>query len=231
MVDVKNLTLKIGNKEILRNTNFHAEKGQGIYVLGKNGTGKSTFFKLLNKEIKCDKGEININGSIAYLKQKTVLLRNMTVNENYSSFKYLYDSNTTKEEDERTFKNLDIDRIKNTVVEKLSGGELQRMYLSTIYLRNKDIYLLDETDSALDSEGRSMFFNIIDNIKKQGKTVIWISHHIKESLKGADMIYIFHDMKCYPIKKDEITEEMLNYAEEALLNTIIEGLGVNDKIS
>lgn len=222
MVNILNLKLKLEDKQILNGICMRARKGDIIYIVGKNGCGKSTFFKALMGEYKNLEGSIDFDGKVAYQSQKPVLLKNMTVNENYENFRVLFKNKETEEHHNMIFKLLSLNSLKKSVIEKLSGGEIQRLALAVTLLRNRDIYLIDEADSALDPQGRGIFKDVIKYLKEQNKVVIFISHHLKESFDVANKCFVFNDGISFEVAKNNIKSEILNYDEESLLNYLIE---------
>lgn len=231
MLSAANVSINFDGKHILENANFHIKKGELIYLLGKNGSGKSTLFKMITNEYDFYSGKINVNGKLGYQRQKSVLLRNMTVNENIQSFDILLGSDLSNEKKDEIIKFFELDTVKNVSVDKISGGQQQRLSLAITMMRNKDIYLIDEADSAMDPVGRSIFFKCLKRLKNEGKTVIWISHHIKESLDTADKCYLLSNRKILELEKASIDPSILNYREEEIVNYIEKELEIGDKVN
>ena len=162
ILQAKELVVKYEESKILNGMNIEAQKGELIYLVGENGCGKSTLFKTLTGRIEVEEGEIKIGGEIVYHEQKNILLKNMTVKENVESFNILFKNNMSKEKQNDLFEMFNLKDYLAKSVEKLSGGQKQRVSLIITLMRNKDIYLIDEADSAMDAKGRAIFFNMLN---------------------------------------------------------------------
>jgi len=224
MILIKNLYLDFKdknhtNKIIFNDMNLSIEKNDLVYIMGKNGCGKSTLFNVMTNDISIDKGKVSTNGKIVYQRQFCTLFENMTVKENIESFRIFFKNNKL-EFIEKLIEMLEIKNIERSVVEKLSGGEKQKLVLLITLLREGDIYIFDEADSALDPSNRYVYSKVIDYLKKHDKTIIFSSHHIKESISNATRLLLIHNKKVYEIKKECIENEILNYTEHEFIEYI-----------
>lgn len=193
---------------------FTIFKGQKIAIVGESGSGKSTIGKLLAGFYQANSGNIemdekNINNisldslrkNIGYVTQETFLLSD-TIKNNL-----LYGSNKEYTEADMisACKKAEIlDFILNlpekfdTVIEKngsnLSGGQAQRLSLARVFLKNPQIYILDESTSALDNYTENAIMKNINALKKKGKTIIIITHKLP-IIRDSDNIYLLNDKK------------------------------------
>lgn len=194
-IEMNNISLKLGDKEISFNQDFIFEKGKKYAIVGKSGCGKSTLLKVLTGEISNYNGDVIVDkttkekdttlfNSISYYNQQTYLF-NDTI-ENNITF------NRESDEIDELLTLLELsDFTKDTLIEEngknLSGGQKQRLGLARTLYSNNNIIILDEATNALDKETRLKIENYILNLNK---TVIMISHHLDESNeKLFDKIY------------------------------------------
>lgn len=186
-----------GINNILENVSFNINKGEYIFVKGNSGTGKSSIFKLITKQLNCEENMIKINNmDINNITRKDITNNICLVSQNEYIFTDTILNNITLFEE---VKNEEIDKvIKITGIDKIlkkrnikldfvleenghniSGGERQRIILARSLLKNKQILILDETMNELDINSEK---NIIKNIKKEYDiTLVLISHRDNNS--------------------------------------------------
>lgn len=194
-IDFSNVNYKINNKKIINNFNLMINKGDYVLVSGESGIGKSSIFKLLNKDYVIDDKSIFINNidinkikedslksNICYVSQDEYIY-NDTIKNNILMFKNINNKDLNK-----VLKVTMIDKfLKNKKINlnymleenghNLSGGERQKILLARTLVRNIDYIVLDETTSEIDIESER---KIIENIKTEytNKTLILISHRL-----------------------------------------------------
>lgn len=174
------------------------DEGKVTVIVGPSGSGKSTLLKMLNKMQNPTSGEIYYKGedikNIDPIKLRRdlpmlgqdVIRYHKTVRDNLLiglkfQNKNLVDDKILKE----VLKKVRLDTGLDTNIEKLSGGETQRVAIARLILLDKDVYLLDEPTSALDSETEDIVIgNFIENFK--GKTIVYVTHSEKFAKKYAD---------------------------------------------
>ncbi|RKD91705.1 ABC transporter ATP-binding protein [Mangrovibacterium diazotrophicum] len=189
MIRFKNVSLTLGNKQLLEQFNLNIAKGDKVVISAPSGAGKSTLLKLLLGFFEPDEGRILFNqkelrpenmrlirSQIGYLSQD-IDLPNGKVEEVFDEiFHYAVNRNINYSRDMLIEKirevNLKEDILaKNTI--DISGGERQRLGWILVMLLNRPVLLLDEPTSALDEAMKNYF---VDYIKQTKKTVICSSH-------------------------------------------------------
>lgn len=194
MFELKNIKFK----DILDIPYLKINEGKVTVITGPSGSGKSTLLKMLNQMQSPTSGEIYYKGEnikqinpimlrreIPMLGQDVIRYQK-TVRDNLLialkfQNKNLVDDEILKE----TLKKVKLDIDLDSNIEKLSGGEMQRVAIARLILLNKDTYLLDEPTSALDSVTEDIVIkNFIENFK--GKTIIYVTHSEKIAQKYAD---------------------------------------------
>ena len=224
MIKIENLSFKYKDSDlILKNVNFQVEKGECIAIVGKNGAGKSTLAKLIAGIIKPTKGnlfvdEINTRDKKQYInlrKKVGIVFQNP---ENQIIFNKL--------EDEMSFalKNLKLDdidlRIDNALskvkldrgqiseLDELSLGQKQKVTIADVLAINPDYIVFDEPTTMIDSEGKEAVYKVIQDLKKSGYTIIYVTNNTEEILM-ADKTIILNDGNIAEIiRKDELIEKV-----------------------
>ena len=160
LLECKQICKEFDNKKILKNINLKIPRGKIIGLLGKNGTGKSTFIKLINDLLTPSSGEILINGEkpgvkskeiIAYLPERTYLDKEMTIKEAIKYFEEFYKNFNSK----KALKLLvDLSLDINTKISKMSKGMQEKLQLILVMSREAELYILDEPLGGVDPATR-----------------------------------------------------------------------------
>lgn len=181
---------------------FSIDKNEVVFVVGKSGSGKSTLLKLINNTLQMKSGRIfykdenilnikpvELRRNIIMTSQENFLF-DMTIRENFHEFYKLRDlEELTDEEITKFLKITNFDVDLNLNVEKLSGGEKQRVFLAIALSLNPEVLLLDEPTSALDEKTSfSMMKNIVEYCKNNDITLIIVTHQKNLVEEFADKI-------------------------------------------
>ncbi len=197
-IKLESVTKKVSNdKIILNNVNIEVNDGEMVAIIGKSGAGKSTLLHILgcldemttgkylldneeiNKMSKSKKAELR-NKTFGYVMQDFGLINEDTVFENIALPLYL-SSEKKKNINSKVMeqiKDMDIENIKDITVEKISGGEKQRVAIARALVNNPKYILADEPTGALDRKNANNVMDILQKLKRDGKTVIVITHDI-----------------------------------------------------
>lgn len=187
MLEVKNLSKYFGIKKAVDNVSFRVEDGHILGVLGKNGAGKSTIFRMILNILEPDEGEVIYNGKkidysisdkIGYLPEVGSLIDSYTV---YEQCMYYGKMKSMKSEDIKNnmfelLEQFGIVEYANMKIKELSKGNKQKIQFIISLLHNPELLILDEPFSGLDPVSVEYFKKIILEIKNQGKTIIFSSH-------------------------------------------------------
>ena len=178
------VSYKYGDKkEILVEGKFSIRSNTKITIMGQNGAGKSTIFKLITGELKPQEGKINIvpGNTIAIARQ--VIPReqyDLTVRE-YFATAFKKQDYKMDQKIEKVMKEVDLKIPVDKQIKQLSGGQQARLLLAQAIIQEPDILLLDEPTNNLDGDGIG---NLLDFLLSYEKTVVVISH-------DADFLNIF----------------------------------------
>lgn len=210
IIEFKNIFFKYEDCFVIKDLNVVFKKGNFTYLVGRNGSGKSTILSLLFKLYEPQKGKILINGvnidnvSIKEIRKKVGYMQQVDVFfEGDIKYNLVGRKKITDEEIYKVLKIVGLHKYVNQLPEGiytdlqngeiLSGGQKKRMSLARLILRKPEIVILDEPVSAVDEE---LELFIIKNIKKifYNQIIIMITHR-KKTLKFADYIYVLDEGK------------------------------------
>ena len=187
MLEVKDLTKFFGIKKVVDNVSFSVENGKILGVLGKNGAGKSTTFRMILNILEPDEGEVLYNGEkidskvsdkIGYLPEVGSLIDSYTVYEQcmyYGKMKSMSEEQIKKNMFD-LLERFSIVEYANMKIKELSKGNKQKIQFIISILHDPDLIILDEPFSGLDPVSVEYFKNAILELKEKGKTIIFSSH-------------------------------------------------------
>lgn len=189
MLEVSNLSKSFGNVEALKNLNFKAEDGKIFGIIGRNGAGKSTTFRLILKIIEPTNGEILYNGEkinekildkIGYLPEEGSLISTYTVLElcEYYGALKLVSPEQIRERLVMWLEEFNIKEFMNRKIKDLSKGNRQKIQFIISVLHNPELLILDEPFSGLDPISVEELKKAILKLKSEGKTIIFSSHRM-----------------------------------------------------
>lgn len=188
MITIKDLTVHLDNQLVLDHLDFHIGKNEIVLITGDNGSGKSTLLKTIAGRYKYDSGSVEIQEPFIYHQQQYPLLQDMTIKENMIVYSNILGFSINQKAKD-ILGCLGLASHMSKTIDKLSGGQQQRTGLAITLLRHSNLYLLDEADSAMDPNGRALYYELLNSLKKSGKSIVLISHHVKEAGQIADRVY------------------------------------------
>lgn len=208
IITAKNLSIKYGDRVVWQNANFAVEKGKFIGILGPNGSGKTTLFRLLLGLAKPTSGELDVLGGnphrgnprIGYVPQRHHIDSDMNIEAleivriGLTGNKWGMSLSGAKER-KMAFEALQIvgaEKLAHRPLGKLSGGELQRVFLAEALVAKPDLLLLDEPLANLDIRRETNLVQLVSEIvKSEGVTALLIAHNINPLLPVLDsVIYV-----------------------------------------
>lgn len=188
MIQVRNL-YKSFEREIISDFNIEFTTGQTSVILGPSGCGKTTLFNILSGLDRDYRGEISIDSRVSYIFQEDRLIPWLTARENLELVQSK--DKETSGALEKILEKFHLSHRKDSIARDLSGGEKQRLSIARAFLHRSNTLLMDE---ALRSMDLSLKLNIIEEInsalEEYKKTMVVISHDIREALLLADTIYV-----------------------------------------
>ncbi|MBR5226922.1 MAG: ATP-binding cassette domain-containing protein [Clostridia bacterium] len=208
MLKIEKLNVNIENKEILSDVSFEVKSGEIVVITGSNGSGKTTLLETIMGITPAKSGKIILNGqdisalNISQRAKKGVAL----AFQHPTLFKGLTVQNLL-EISNKNAKKLDFaceclsqvglcarDYLNREFNSSLSGGERKRIELATVLALNAKLNLFDEPESGIDMWSFDNLISIFENLKKQGKTAIIVSHN-KKIMESADQVIVLEKGK------------------------------------
>ena len=200
VIKVEKLSKKIKDKEILRNISFEINDGECVALIGPNGAGKTTLIDCLLGDKFVSSGQIAIQGFaptdprlkqlISILPQENTVVQDLKVKELLSFFQSIYPNSLSNQEIDDLLRFSD--KQKNQLAGKLSGGQKRLFSFVLTLIGRPKILFLDEPTAAMDTSTRQHFWEIVDQLKKNGVTIVYSSHYIEEVEHTADRILVLH---------------------------------------
>ena len=193
-VIVENISKKYEKTQALRNVNFTVSEGELFGVIGPDGAGKTSLFRILVTLLLPDTGSASVVGldvvkqykslrkKVGYMPGKFSLYQDLTVEENLNFFSGIF--NTTIEENyhlvEAIYKQ--IEPFKNRRAGALSGGMKQKLALSCALIHKPEILFLDEPTTGVDAVSRMEFWEMLVSLKKAGITIVVSTPYMDEAV-------------------------------------------------
>lgn len=193
MVNVENISKAFKDVQALNNVSFNAEKGELFGIIGPDGAGKTTLFRIMTTLTIPDNGSVFINNRsifndyleirkhIGYMPGRFALYQDLTVEENLKFFASVF--NTTIEENYHLVKGIysHIAPFKNRKAGKLSGGMKQKLALSCALIHKPEVLFLDEPTTGVDPVSRKEFWDMLYDLKNMGITIIVSTPYMDEA--------------------------------------------------
>lgn len=177
---------------VVKGLSLELHKGEFLALLGGNGTGKTTFMKLIAGLKKAYRGDLSINGSVGMLPQNPqALFVKSTVREDL--LEILPKAERKSDRLVQVVSLCKLGELLDRHPYDLSGGEQQRAALAKVLLLDPDILLLDEPTKGFDAEFKRMFGQILGMLRASGVTILMVSHDVEFCAKYADRCALFFD--------------------------------------
>ena len=212
MLEVKNIYKSYGDKKILNDISFTINEGEIVSLLGSNGCGKTTTFRIMAKLLQPDKGEILLNGrelslsDIGYLPEERCLYYDCTARQQLKLIASLNNIDEHKIDD--ILKKLKIEQYGETVVSKLSKGNQQKVAVALCLIKQPEVIIMDEPFTGLDIQNMAIFEDIIRFLKYENKYII-VSSHIYQPVNSiADRyIYVKNGQILFNISRQQLKQD------------------------
>ena len=181
---------------------FELEKGKIYAVIGANGSGKSTFGKILAGILPADHRGTYLSGTIGYMPQKNYAFR-MSTRAN------LLLNGKDEARAEHLMDAIQIRHLDNKRADRLSGGETARMALARLMMKEYDTVILDEPTAAMDMETTLVSENLIRQyVDETGCALILVTHSLQQARRIADEVLYFHKGKLLESGPKELVLEL-----------------------
>ena len=200
MIKVESLNKNIKGKAILKGISFEVAEGECVALIGPNGAGKTTLLDCLLGDKLVASGQVSIQGLPVtssqldyirgYLPQENVIVQKLKVKELIAFFKSIYPNPLNNQEIDQL---LQFDKQqKEQLAEKLSGGQKRLFSFVLTLIGRPKLVFLDEPTAAMDTSTRQRFWEIVQELKAKGVTILYSSHYIEEVEHTADRILVLN---------------------------------------
>ena len=199
IIEVHNLTKHYGPVQALRGVSFEVHEGEVFGLLGPNGAGKTSTVEILEGLRPPDGGIVSVCGldpqmpgdafkqEIGAVLQATALPDKLRVGEAISMFASFY---KRRRDPAALLKRFGLEEKRNTFYSQLSGGQKQRLALAMSLVNEPRVLFLDEPTAGLDPQVRREIYTIIEELKKERKTILLTTHYIEEAEKLCDRVAV-----------------------------------------
>lgn len=199
IVSVKNFSMSFGGKTVIKNLSFEVYPGEIFGLLGANGSGKTTTIRALLGLIRPTGGQLLVSGkpyhasispTVGYLPEERGLYRKETVIDTMIYFGKLKQLNDPKKWSLNYLKRVNLLDKYNDKIEKLSGGEQQKIQLGITIMNQPELLILDEPTKGFDPMNRKLLMDIISELHQKGSSIILITHYMEEVEKLCKRILL-----------------------------------------
>lgn len=207
LIDLKNISVIINKKQILSNICLKINSKKIITIFGPNGAGKSTLIRVILKLININKGTIKYykNLKIGYVPQKLLINPTLPITVN-RLMQQTYTDN--KENIIFTLKKVEADHLMNCLLENLSSGEIQKIFLARALLRKPNLLVLDEPTRGIDINGKISFYNLINSLREElNCTILLVSHNLNFIIEKTDKLVFLNKHIIYSGIPENIFKE------------------------
>ncbi len=197
IIEIKNFTMKFGSKTVVDDLSFEVKRGEVFGFLGSNGSGKTTTLRALLGLYEPAGGELLIDGKpfavedgvkLGYLPEERGLYKKESVIDTMIYFGRL--KGLTKEAASdfslKYLERVDLSDKAKTRLDKLSGGQQQKIQLGVTIMGDPELLILDEPTKGFDPVNRRLLMNIIEERQKAGATIVFVTHHMEEAERLCD---------------------------------------------
>src|SRR5271167_3298800 len=199
VLQVENLVKRYGDVEAVRGVSFQVEEGEVFGLLGPNGAGKTSTIEVLEGLRLRDGGNVSVCGfdpqknpddlkhEIGAALQSTSLPDKIRVSEALGLFASFY---RRRRKPDELLKRFGLEEKRNAFYSTLSGGQKQRLALAMALVNDPKVLFLDEPTAGLDPQVRREIYDIIEELKREKKTIVLTTHYIEEAERLCDRVAI-----------------------------------------
>ncbi len=235
-VDIKNVRKSFGATDVLKGVTINVEKGEIVTIIGRSGSGKSTLLRCINGLETINDGEIRINGELVHNKgtdlrllrqkvgivfQQFNLFPHMTVEQNITLAptlaKRVQKGAAARALALDVLSRVGLEQKIDAYPEQLSGGQQQRVAIARCLAMGPELMLFDEVTSALDPELVGEVLKVMEDLARQGMTMILVTHEMNFARDVASKIVFMHAGKVHEqgapaaLFANPATPELMNF--------------------
>ena len=224
LIEYKNVNVYQDDREVLRGVDFHVDEGEFIYIIGKVGTGKSSFLKTIYCELDIDEEDADtaevLGRNLKTLRRREVPALRKELGVIFQDFQLLHDRSVWEnlqfvlkstgwkdkaeraERIEKVLADVGMSDKKHNMPYELSGGEQQRIAIARAILNNPKVIIADEPTGNLDLDTATNIVALLRDITQSGPAVVMSTHNLSMLSKYPGIVY-----RCGDGKIKEVTDE------------------------
>lgn len=206
IVEIQNLSMRFGDVSVIKDLSFEVMRGETFGLLGSNGSGKTTIIRALLGIIPQSAGTLLIDGEpfdvsgkirLGYLPEERGLYKKESVIDVMTYFGRLkgMQPQVASNWSLAFLDKVGLQSKAFTRLDKLSGGQQQKVQLGVTIMNDPELLVLDEPTKGFDPVNRRLLMDIVEDHQKNGATVIFVTHHMEEAEKLCDRIILLKNGK------------------------------------
>ncbi|WP_079127212.1 ABC transporter ATP-binding protein [Streptomyces sp. TP-A0874] len=194
---------RYGDHEALRGVSLEVRRGEFFGLLGPNGAGKTTLLEIMEGLREADSGTVTVLGQSPWPRNVALLPRmgvqtqssaffvRQTAREHLRTVAALYGAGADAAD--RALESVGLSDQPDVMVENLSGGRRQRLAIASALVHEPELIFLDEPTAALDPQARRDLWQVLRDLRSQGRTIVYTTHHLDEAEALCDRVAILVD--------------------------------------
>jgi len=226
MIEIKEVTKRFKDRKVsvtaLNHVSLTIETGETVGLIGENGAGKTTLLRTIATLLESTEGKVQVNGNDTLLNPEKIkknmgvlfggetgLYDRLTARENleYAAFLYGMSKHETKVRIDELARMFGMREYLNRKVDGFSKGMRQKVAIARTLIHDPEIILFDEPTTGLDITSSNVFRELVHQLKKEGKTIIFSSHIMEEVAMLCDSVAMMHKGELvYHGKLDDLYE-------------------------
>ena len=228
IIEFKNVHFGYTSDDILKCISFDVNIGDFVSIIGSNGAGKSTILKLILGELHQYKGSIKLYEEdiskfkdwkkIGYLEQNAyskilhfpATVYEIVMSNNFSDIGlFKFPNKKHKEKVMEVLTLLGMEKYKDRMISKLSGGQVQRVFLARTLISNPDLLVLDEPTNGVDRETIELIYKILQELNKnKNVSIIMVTHDVERMSKISNRVFCFEEGTLVELAKNQLDIEL-----------------------
>jgi ABC-2 type transport system ATP-binding protein len=218
IIDVCGMTKRFGDRTVVDHVDLTVRAGEVFGFLGPNGSGKTTFLRMLCGLLRADDGRGKVLGydviaeseaikrEVGYMTQRFSFWDDLSIAENLDFVARMYDVKNRRQAVRESLERLGLTTRKNQLAGQLSGGWKQRLALAACLIHKPKLLLLDEPTAGVDPKARRDFWDEIHRLAGEGLTVLITTHYMDEAERCHRLAYIAYGKLLTQGAVDEVIE-------------------------